>query len=64
MTVVAGERPDERGGITTPGKREGGKVEAGSPPFGASVQQVNICLSQAQPEHIVEQMVGLDNPET
>ena len=38
MTVVAGERLDERGGISTPGKREGGKVEAGSPPFGASVQ--------------------------
>ena len=64
MTVIAGERPDERGGIRTPGQREGGKVETGSPPFGASVQQLNICLRQVQPEHIVEQMVGLDNPET
>ena len=64
MTVIAGERPDERGGIRTPGKREGGKVETGSPPLGASVQQVNIWLSQAQPEHIVEQMARLDNPET
>ena len=64
MTVIAGERLDERGAISTPGKREGGKIQAGSPPFGASVQQLNICLSQLQPEHIVEQMGRLNNPET
>ena len=64
MTVIACERPDERGGITTPGKREGGKVEACSPPFGASVQKLNICVSQVQPEHIVQQLARLNSPET
>ena len=64
MTVIACERPDERGGIRTPGKREGGKVKAGSPPFGASVQQLNICVGQVQPEHIVKQLVRLNSPET
>ena len=54
MAVIARERPDERGGITTIGKREGGKVEACSPPFGASVQKLNVSVSQVQSEHIVQ----------
>ena len=49
MAVIPGERPDERGRIGTPDQREGGKIQAGSPSFGASVQQVNICLGQVQP---------------
>jgi hypothetical protein len=64
MTVIACERSDVRGGIRTPGKREGGKVEACHPPFGASVQKLNICVSQVQPQHIVQQMVRLNSPET
>ncbi len=64
MTVIARERPDERGGISAPGERQGGKVEAGSPPFGAPVQKLNICRGQAQPEDIVQQMVRLNRPET
>ncbi len=49
MAVVPGERLDERGGISTPGKRQGGKVEAGGPALGASVQQSNIRVGQVQP---------------
>ena len=64
MTVIACERPDERGGITTIGKREGGKVKACSPPLGASVQELNISVSQVQSEHIVQQMLDLNSPET
>lgn len=64
MTVVACERLDERCGVSTPGKREGGKIEAGSPSFGAAVQQLNIRGRQAQPEDIVQQVVRLGRPET
>ncbi len=64
MTVIAGERADEPRGIRAPGKRESGKVQTGNPPLGASMQQLNIVLGQVQPEHLVEQMVRLNNPET
>ena len=64
MTVVACERLDERRCITTPGKRYGGKVEARGPAFGASVQQLDIVVSQIQPEYVVKQMVCLNGVET
>ena len=59
MTVVARESLDERGGISTPRKREGGQIQSGSPPLGALAQAVRLRVGQVQPEDIVEQTIRL-----